>query len=652
MKKADRQEMKNSGKLLENGEVQFQTIFEIIQSLGCCTSVGLAVLDVENKRFACVTEHFLQITNSNLSMLQTEDYHWFDRTFDTESVNLLMEMKSQIESFKYRNESISRFTFSCTLAMKSLTKNKCFLHYMATPLLDLKPEEQIRWMLISVQISSSAHVGELCMQVDKNYRIYDVKGQTWRVADKKCMNRYDLELLSMSVQGLSQQEIADTKSVSLNAVKAHRRRMFTRQGVSSIESSIGKMYTEGFQNTYVVPHSQKQNDAFRLNLNCKDITELPLSSAKKYDYLIVGTGLFGATFARCATDAGKRCLVIDKRNHVGGNVHCRNIAGIEVHQYGPHIFHTDNPMVWNFVNRFVAFNRFTLNTKARYKGQLYDLPFNFNTFGQLWGLANPQEIIRRIEEQRYRGSVTNLEEQALSMVGTDVYEALIKGYTEKQWGRSCKDLPPEIIRRLPIRYSFDNNYFTDLFQGIPMEGYNYLIDCLLADSDIQTETDFFDGLNETWPLFADRLVYTGPIDRFYDYQYGSLQYRSLRFETEVLEQPIFQGVAITNYTERDVPFTRIVEHKYFRPELIEIENNPKTDITREYPAEYVDGMEPYYPINDVANNQLYARYKALAEQERNVIFGGRLAEYKYYNMDQTIASALRQAQIHLECDDA
>lgn len=650
MKKADRK-MKNNDRLLNQKDDQFQTIFEIIQSLGCCTSVGLAVLDVENKRFACVTEHFLQITNSNLSMLQTEDYHWFDRTFDSESVNLLMEMKSQIESFGYRNESISRFTFSCTLAMKSLTKNKCFLHYMATPLLNLKPEEQIRWMLISVQISSSAHVGELCMQVDKNYRIYDVKGQTWRVADKKCMNRYDLELLSMSVQGLSQQEIADTKSVSLNAVKAHRRCMFTRQGVSSIESSIGKMYTEGFQNTYVVPHSQKQNDAFRLNLNCKDITELHLPSAKKYDYLIVGAGLYGATFARCATDAGRRCLVIDKRNQVGGNVHCRNIEGIEVHQYGPHIFHTANPMVWNFVNRFVTFNRFTLNTKARYKDRLYDLPFNFNTFGQLWGLANPQEIIRRIEEQRYRGPITNLEEQALSMVGTDVYEALIKGYTEKQWGRSCKDLPPEIIRRLPIRYSFDNNYFTDLFQGIPMEGYNYLIDCLLADSDIQTETDFFDGLNETWSLFADRLVYTGPIDRFYDYRYGSLQYRSLRFETEVLEQPIFQGVAITNYTERDVPFTRIVEHKYFRPELIDIDDNPKTVITREYPAEYVDGMEPYYSINDVANNQLYARYKALAEQEHNIIFGGRLAEYKYYDMDQTIASALRQAQIQLERDE-
>lgn len=648
MKNTDRK-MRNNDRLLNQKDDQFQTIFEIIQSLGSCTSVGLAVFDVENKRFACVTEHFLQITNSNLSMLQTEDYHWFDRTFDSESVNLLKEMKSQIESFRYRDEIISRFTFSCTLAMKSSTKNKCFLHYMATPLLELKPEEQIRWMLISVQISSSAHVGELCMQMDKNYRIYDVKGQTWRVADKKCMNRYDLDLLSMSVQGLSQQEIADTKSVSLNAVKAHRRRLFTRQGVSSIEASIGKMYTEGFQKTFVVPLLRKRNNA--VNSNDSDMADLHLPSVKKYDYLIVGAGLYGATFARCAANAGKRCLVIDKRNHVGGNAHCLNMEGIEVHQYGPHIFHTSNPRVWNFVSRFVTFNRFTLNTKARYKGRLYDLPFNFNTFGQLWGLSNPQEIIRRIEKQRYRGPVTNLEEQALSMVGTDVYEALIKGYTEKQWGRPCKDLPPEIIRRLPIRYSFDNNYFTDLYQGIPMEGYNSLTDSLLADSDVETETDFFDGLNETWPLFADRLVYTGLIDRFYDYRYGSLQYRSLRFETEVLEQPIFQGIAITNYTERDVPFTRIVEHKYFRPELVDMDDNPLTVITREYPAEYADGMEPYYPINDVVNNRLYARYKALAEQERNVIFGGRLAEYKYYDMDQTIASALRQAQIQLERDD-
>lgn len=648
MKNTD-SKMKSTDKSPDQKDNQLRMIFEIIKSLGCCTSVGLAVLDVENKRFACVTEHFLQITNSNLSMLQAENYQWFDRTFDLESVNLLMVMKSQIESFRYRDDIISRFTFSCTLALKASTKNKSFLHYMVTPLLELKTEEQMRWMLISVQISSSAHVGELCMQVDKNYRIYDVKGQTWRVADKKCMNRYDLDLLSMSVQGLSQQEIADTKSVSLNAVKAHRRRLFTRQGVSSIEASIGKMYTEGFQKTFVVPLLRKRNNA--VNSNDSDMADLPLPSVKKYDYLIVGAGLYGATFARCAANAGKRCLVIDKRNHVGGNAHCLNMEGIEVHQYGPHIFHTSNPRVWNFVSRFVTFNRFTLNTKARYKGRLYDLPFNFNTFGQLWGLSNPQEIIRRIEKQRYRGPVTNLEEQALSMVGTDVYEALIKGYTEKQWGRPCKDLPPEIIRRLPIRYSFDNNYFTDLYQGIPMEGYNSLTDSLLADSDVETETDFFDGLNETWPLFADRLVYTGLIDRFYDYRYGSLQYRSLRFETEVLEQPIFQGIAITNYTERDVPFTRIVEHKYFRPELVDMDDNPKTVITREYPAEYADGMEPYYPINDVVNTRLYARYKALAEQERNVIFGGRLAEYKYYDMDQTIASALRQAQIQLERDD-
>ena len=648
MKETERN-MKDKDKAFDQEEIQLRTIFEVIKSLGRCTSAGLAVLDVEKKCFVCVTEHFLQMTNSNIDVLKTAGYHWFDRTFDSDSVRLLQVMKSKIELGQYENELGSHFTFSCTLALKTSTKNKSFLHYMVTPLLELKTEERMRWMLISVQISSSAHVGELCMQEKNNFRIYDVKGQTWQMADKKSMNRYDLDLLSMSVQGLSQREIADTKSVSLDAVKAHRRRLFTRQGVSSIEASIGKMYTEGFQKTFVVPLLKKRNNA--VNPNDSDIADLHLPSVKKYDYLIVGAGLYGATFARCAADAGKRCLVIDKRNHVGGNAHCLNMEGIEVHQYGPHIFHTSDPMVWSFVSRFVTFNRFTLNTKARYKGQLYDLPFNFNTFGQLWGLSNPQEIIRRIEEQRYRGPITNLEEQALSMVGTDAYEAFIKGYTEKQWGRPCKDLPPEIIRRLPIRYSFDNNYFTDLFQGIPMEGYNYLIDCLLAESDVETDTDFFDGLNETWPLFADRLVYTGPIDRFYDCQYGPLQYRSLRFETAVLEQPIFQGVAITNYTERDVPFTRIVEHKYFKPELIDIDDNPKTVITREYPAEYADGMEPYYPINDVANNRLYARYKALAEQEDNIVFGGRLAEYKYYNMDQTIASALRQAQIQLGRDD-
>lgn len=364
---------------------------------------------------------------------------------------------------------------------------------------------------------------------------------------------------------------------------------------------------------------------------------------KKYDYLIVGSGLYGATFARLATDRGKRCLVIDKRPHLGGNVYCERVDGINVHQYGPHIFHTSNKSVWEFVNRFVEFNRFTLMTVANYKGWLYNLPFNMNTFYQMWGAKTPDEAMRKIEEQRKEiGQITNLEEQAISLVGRDIYEALIKGYTEKQWGRPCTELPSFIIQRLPVRYTFDNNYFNDTYQGVPIGGYNKLIYGLLEGVDTQTGVDFFDEMDKEWRNVADKLVYTGKIDDFYHQKLGCLQYRSLRFETETLNVVNYQGVALMNYTDKETLYTRIIEHKHFETFGDAVEQNPQTVITREYPVEYKQGMEAYYPINNEENSRLYQRYKALADAEKDVIFGGRLAEYKYYDMAPVIESAMKR----------
>lgn len=362
----------------------------------------------------------------------------------------------------------------------------------------------------------------------------------------------------------------------------------------------------------------------------------------EYDFLIVGTGLFGATFARLATNAGCKCLVIDRRPHTGGNTHCIDISGINVHQYGPRIFHTKSEDVWRFVNKYATFNRFTLSPIANYHGQLYNLPFNMNTFRQMWDATTPQQAMAIIDSQRYHGTPRNLEEQALALVGKDIYEQLIKGYTEKQWGRSCRNLPPDIIKRLPLRYTFDNNYFDDPYQGIPIDGYNSFIDKLLQGSEVMTGCDFFDGLANDWRHTAHTLVYTGMIDQFYQYRYGRLQYRSLRFETETLQTPNYQGVAQMNFTDANTPYTRIIEHKYFQCSGNDIYHNPMTVITREYPQPYTPDSEPYYPVNDDTNNRLYSLYKALAGKETDIIFGGRLAEYRYYNMDQTIASAMRK----------
>lgn len=362
----------------------------------------------------------------------------------------------------------------------------------------------------------------------------------------------------------------------------------------------------------------------------------------KYNYFIVGSGLYGSTFAYLAHKAGKRCLVIDKRPHVGGNIYCEDVEGIHVHKYGPHIFHTSNKQVWDFVNQFVDFNRFTLMTIANYKGKLYNLPFNMNTFNKMLGIITPEEAKQKIEEQRRQiPKIDNLEEQAISLVGSDVYETLIKGYTEKQWGKSCTELPSFIIRRLPVRYTYDNNYFNDTYQGIPIGGYNKLIDGLLEGIETITDVDFFSEMNDNWRKIADKLVYTGKIDDFYQQRFSSLQYRSLRFEEEVLDKPNHQGVALMNYTDKETPYTRVIEHKHFEVLGDAVEKNSKTVVTKEYPADYKPGTEAYYPINDDENTQLYAKYKELADNETDVIFGGRLAEYKYYDMDDTIAEAMK-----------
>ena len=369
----------------------------------------------------------------------------------------------------------------------------------------------------------------------------------------------------------------------------------------------------------------------------------------KYDFLIVGAGLFGATFAWQARQAGKTCLVIDRRKHKGGNIYCEEMEGINVHRYGAHIFHTNNEELWRFVNSLVPFNRYTNSPVANYQGKLYNLPFNMNTFYQMWGVHTPAEAIAKLEEQREEArrilkeqgvsEPRNLEEQALLLIGRDIYERLIKGYTEKQWGRPCTELPAFIIRRLPVRLVFDNNYFNDRFQGIPIGGYNKLIDKLLEDCEVRLGVDYFVNRNELDGL-ADKMVYTGEIDRYFDYRLGHLEWRTVRFETETMPTSNYQGNAVVNYTEREVPYTRIIEHKHFECFGADVDKNPKTVISREYSTEWHLGMEPYYPVNDEKNNTLYHQYVELAHSEKNVLFGGRLAEYKYYDMAPVIERAL------------
>jgi UDP-galactopyranose mutase len=372
----------------------------------------------------------------------------------------------------------------------------------------------------------------------------------------------------------------------------------------------------------------------------------------KYDYLIVGAGLYGSVFAHCATKQGKRCLVIDKRPHLGGNLYCENIENINVHKYGPHIFHTSNKEVWNFVNSIVEFNRFTESPVAFYKGKAYNLPFNMNTFSQMWGVLTPEEARQKIAEQRKEmegKEPTNLEEQAISLVGRDIYERLIKGYTEKQWGRKCTELPPFIIKRLPVRFVYDNNYFNDSYQGVPIGGYNKLIDGLLKGVDTMVNVDFFEERKRSNSQFSilnsqfDKIVFTGKIDEFYDYRFGKLEYRTVRFENEILDTSNYQGLAQINYTDAAVPYTRIIEHKHFETFGADVDKNPKTIISREYSVEWEEGMEPYYPINDDKNHATYEKYKALAQQEKNVIFGGRLAEYKYYDMAPIVEKVLKDS---------
>lgn len=359
-----------------------------------------------------------------------------------------------------------------------------------------------------------------------------------------------------------------------------------------------------------------------------------------YDYLIVGAGLFGSVFARAAADKGKKVLVIDKRPHIAGNVYTKEMEGINVHEYGAHIFHTNNREVWDYVNKFIEFNRFTNSPVANYKGELFSLPFNMYTFNKMWGVVTPQEAEAKIEEQKKAAGITepkNLEEQAISLVGTDIYEKLIKGYTEKQWGRPCNELPAFIIKRLPVRYTFDNNYFNALYQGIPMGGYTKMVENMLEGIEVRTGVDYFENKEEL-DAQADKIIYTGPIDAYYDFKLGTLEYRSVRFETEVLDTPNFQGNAAVNYTDAETPWTRIIEHKFF-----EFGDQPKTVISREFSSEWKPGDEPYYPVNDEKNGKLYEEYKKLADAEEKVVFGGRLGEYKYYDMDKVIESALNAA---------
>ena len=374
----------------------------------------------------------------------------------------------------------------------------------------------------------------------------------------------------------------------------------------------------------------------------------------KYDYLIVGSGLFGAVFAYFAKKSGKRCLVIDKRPQLGGNVYCEKTEGINVHKYGAHIFHTSNKKVWDFVNSIVEFNRYTNCPVANYKGKLYNLPFNMNTFCQMWGVTTPEEAKAKIEEQKAEavaalngGEPRNLEEQALCLVGKDIFRKLIKEYTEKQWGRDCKDLPAFIIKRLPVRMVFDNNYFNDKYQGIPVGGYNKLIDGLLEGVECKTNVDFFHSEYNEWRKYADKLVYTGAIDEYFDYSLGRLDWRTVSFKTRIEDLPNFQGNAVVNYTSHDVPYTRVIEHKHFEMFGQEVYDCPKTVISEEYSTEYKEGMEPYYPVNDERNNSLAAQYRQLAEKEADVIFGGRLAQYKYYDMAPVIESVMELSALLL-----
>lgn len=368
-----------------------------------------------------------------------------------------------------------------------------------------------------------------------------------------------------------------------------------------------------------------------------------------YDYLIIGSGLFGSVFARQAADAGKKVIVIDKRPNIAGNVYTEKVEGINFHKYGAHIFHTNNTEVWNYVNRFATFNRFTNSPVANYKGELYSMPFNMYTFNKMWGVVTPEEAAAKIEEQKKEitGEPQNLEEQAISLVGRDIYEKLVKGYTEKQWGRDCKELPAFIIRRLPVRLTFDNNYFNALYQGIPIGGYTKLVENLLEGIEVRLNEDYLEDKAE-WNVMAEKVVYTGAIDAYFDYALGNLEYRSVRFENEILDIPNFQGNAAVNYTDRETPWTRIIEHKWFEFGKDENGNDlPKTIISKEYSSEWKPGDEPYYPVNDKKNGELYQKYKALAEKEENIIFGGRLGEYKYYDMDAVIASALECARNQL-----
>ena len=369
-----------------------------------------------------------------------------------------------------------------------------------------------------------------------------------------------------------------------------------------------------------------------------------------YDYLIVGSGLYGSIFAREATEKGYKCLVIDKRDNVGGNIYTEKVEGINVHKYGAHIFHTNNQKVWDYINQYATFNRFTNSPVANYKGELYSLPFNMYTFNKIWGVVTPEEAKEKIEEQKQevKGEPKNLEEQAISLVGRDIYEKLIKGYTEKQWGRDCKDLPAFIIKRLPVRLTFDNNYFNALYQGIPVGGYTKMIENILDGIEVKLGEDYL-GDKAKWDGVAKKVVYTGPIDAYFDYCLGTLEYRSVRFETEVLDKPNFQGNAAVNYTDRETPWTRIIEHKWFEFGKDEDGNElPKTVISREYSSEWKPGDEPYYPVNDEKNGALYKQYKELADKEENVIFGGRLGEYKYYDMDAVIASVLERTEKELQ----
>lgn len=369
--------------------------------------------------------------------------------------------------------------------------------------------------------------------------------------------------------------------------------------------------------------------------------EKSIKNKLKYDYLIVGTGLYGSIFAYEMNKKGNKCLVIDKRNHIGGNIYTEEIEGINVHKYGAHIFHTSNKEVWEYINQFCEFNNYINSPIASYKGEIYNLPFNMNTFNKLWGVRTPKEAQEKIEEQKKEygiGEPKNLEEQAISLIGKDIYEKLIKGYTEKQWGRDAKDLPRFIIKRLPVRFTYDNNYFNDRYQGVPIGGYTKIIEKMLEGIEVRLNSNFFDK-REEYENIADKIIFTGMIDEYYNYCFGKLEYRSLRFEIEVLNEENYQGNAVVNYTEREIPYTRIIEHKHF-----EYGQQEKTVITKEYPSEWKEGEEPYYPVNNERNNELYSKYKELADKEEKVIFGGRLGEYKYYDMDKVIEKVLKQGK--------